>query len=99
MNFLSRLKLQISCLITSRRIKSSLSSTTPFTVAFLPGVDPSPIVITIFSGALYPAPANGMQISLIPANGSVIGVPPINLSLSPTLYPSPPVVTDLLDNT
>ena len=54
------------------------------TLAFLPGVLPSPILTTIFSTALYPAPGLSTQISDIPLNGSSIGVPPTNLILSPT---------------
>ena len=75
------------------------SNITLLTVAFLPGVDPSPIVTTIFSGKLYPAPGFLMHISATPVNGSFIGVPPSNLNLSPTEYPLPPVLTTLLDNT
>ena len=53
-------------------------------MAFLPGVEPSPIVTITFSGNVYPAPGFLIQISATPVNGSFIGVPPNNLSLSPT---------------
>ena len=43
-------------------------------------------------------PGMSIQNSVMPPYGLSIGSPPTSLNLSPTLYPLPPVVLDLLDS-
>ena len=54
-----------------------------------PGVLPSPIMISIFCGSTYPAPATSIHSLVSGALFEFTGVPPTSLNLSPTLYPCP----------